>query len=135
MPYQITWESEGALSCFNGMINPQLHIEALNALFGDSRMDDIKYIIGDFSQIDECLLGKHDIEYPLAMTTGASSYIKNMKIALIAVDNKIIDLCQNYIKVLSSLNTSWEVILFDDIDVARNWISSYTFKKRFVVAK
>ena len=124
MSYQIVWENNGVISRFYGVLSPEIHIEALNALFGDPRIEDAKYIIGDFSQVNGNLLNENDIEYPVAMTLGAASYLKNLNIALVAKDEEIIDLCESYIELFGQINTTWEVRLFDDLDAAKDWLAS-----------
>lgn len=124
MSYQIVWGNNGVISRFYGVLSPEIHIEALNALFGDSRIEDVKYIIGDFSRVNSNLLIENDIEYPVAMTAGAASYLKNVKIALVAKDEEIIDLCKEYIELFSRINTSWEVRLFDNLDAAKDWLAT-----------
>lgn len=124
MSYKIVWENDGVLSQFDGIFSSEIHNKALNALFGDSRIDDIKYIIGDYSKVSDNFLNENDVEYSLAMTTGAATYLKDIKIALVAVDKEIIDLCKYYIELASRFNTTWEVRLFDNIDAARDWASS-----------
>lgn len=124
MSYQIIWENNGVISRFYGVLRPEIHIAALNALFGDSRIEDVKYIIGDFSQVNGHLLSEKDIEYPVAVTAGAASYLKNLKIALVAKDEEIIDLCKGYIELFGQINTTWEVRLFDNLDAAKDWLAS-----------
>ena len=121
MPYTINWKGKEVHSHFYGTFTPEVHIEALHKLFGDPRIDDIKLIIGDFSDIDGEYLSDKDVEYPVAMTTGAASYIRNIKVGLVAVDKKIIKLCQDYIELSSHVNPTWDVKLFDSVDKAREW--------------
>ena len=123
MPNKITWEDNGVLSHYSGSFSPEDHIEGLGKLFGSSNIDNIKYIIGDYSKVNGDLLSKESVEYPVAMTTGAASYLKNIKVALIATDKKIIQLCQHFIELSNQVNPSWETRLFTDINVAREWVS------------
>ncbi|MCW8931968.1 MAG: hypothetical protein OQL19_17260 [Gammaproteobacteria bacterium] len=124
MPNQIIWEKEGVLSCYSGVFRPEDHIEGLNKLFGDQRIDGIKYIIGDYSEVNGDLLREESVEYPVAMTTGAASYVRDIKVALVAKDEKIIMLCRHFIELSNKINPGWEVKLFVDIQGAREWISS-----------
>lgn len=128
MPNQIIWENKGVLSRYTGLFSPEIHIDALDKLFGDPRIDDIKYIIGDYSEVNDDLLTEDNVEYPLAMTMGTASYLQDFKIALVAKDKGIIELCNSYIELFRRINTSWEVKLFDDIDTARDWIASVNDK-------
>ena len=123
MSYQLAWEKNGVHSSFEGILSPEIHREALNALFGDARVDGIDYIIGDFSGVNSNLLNEKDIEYPLAMTSGAASYLKQLKVALVSEDEVINALCLRYIELSEHLNIGWKVRLFDDLESARSWVA------------
>lgn len=123
MSNKIIWEDKGVLSHYSDLFSPEIHMEGLGKLFGDPRIDNIKYIIGDYSDVNGDLLNKESVEYPVAMTTGASSYLKNIKVALVATDKNIIELCRYFIELSNSINNSWEVRIFDDVDTARDWIA------------
>ena len=124
MPNQLTWEDKEVLSRYEGLFSPEVHTEGLAKLFGDSRIDGIRYIIGDYSEVNGDLLTEVYVEYPVAMTTGAASYLKNIKVALVATDKKIIELCRHFIELSNQVNPTWETRLFEDIMAARDWISS-----------
>lgn len=124
MPNQIIWENNGVLSRYSGLFSPEIHMEALNTLFGDPRIDGIKYMIGDYSEINGDLLTEESVEYPVAMTTGSASYLKNIKVALVATDKKIIALCKLFIELSNKVNPTWETRLFEDIEAARNWVEN-----------
>lgn len=124
MPNQIIWENNGVLSHYSGLFSPEIHMEALNTLFGDPRIDGIKYMIGDYSEINGDLLTEESVEYPVAMTTGSASYLKNIKVALVATDKKIIALCKLFIELSNKVNPTWETRLFEDIEAARNWVEN-----------
>lgn len=124
MSNQITWEKKGVVSCYQGLFTPEIHSEGLNALFGDARIDNIKYIIGDYSQVNGDLLTEEYVDYPVAMTAGAASYLNHVKVALIATDPKIMQLCQLFIELSNTINPTWETRIFADIESARDWIAT-----------
>jgi len=124
MPNQIIWENEGVLSSYDGEFTPETHSAGLNALFGDPRIDTIKYMIGDYTEVHGDLLTEEYVDYPVAMTAGAALYLNNIKIALVAIDKKIIALCRLFIELSNKINPTWETRLFDDIETARSWIAS-----------
>ena len=123
MSYQLAWEKNGVHSSFEGILSPEIHREALNALFSDARVDDIEYIIGDFSRVNNNLLNEKDVEYPLAVSSGAASYLKKLKVALVSEDEVINALCLRYIELSKYLNIGWKVRLFEDLESARTWVA------------
>ncbi len=124
MAHQLIWENSGVLSVYSGKFDESIHNTGLNKLFGDPNIDHIQYIIGDYSQITGELLTEEDVDYPVAMTVGAASYLKNIKVALVARDQQIIELCQHFIQLFTSINASWEFKIFDNMQEARNWITA-----------
>lgn len=128
MPHQLVWENssdnKGVLSRYTGPFTEELHSKGLNKLFGDPKMDGIKYIIGDYSRVNGSLLTVDYVDYPVAMTTGAASYLKNIKVALVATDKDILGLCKHFIKLANSVNSSWKFQIFEDVSTARQWVNS-----------
>ena len=124
MPNKIVWEEKGVISSYTGLFSPEVHIEGLGRLFGDERIDGINYMIGDYTGVDGELLSEINVEYPVAMTTGAATYVKNIKLALVATDDKIINLCVHFIKLSTQVNPTWEMKMFEDIKTARKWVNS-----------
>ncbi len=124
MPHQLTWEKKGVLSQYSGPFTEALHAEGLHKLFGDPRIDRIKYIIGDYSGVNGNLLTEEYIDYPVAITTGAARYLKELKVALVARDPDIIKLCHQFRELAKSINAHWKFQIFDDIESARKWVNS-----------
>ncbi len=124
MPNQIIWEEKGVISSYTGLFSPETHIEGLGQLFGDKRIDNISYIIGDYTGVNGELLTEIHVEYPVAVATGAAMYVKNIKLALVATDDKIINLCVHFIELSTQINPTWEMKMFEDLKTARKWIDS-----------
>ncbi len=126
MPHQLVWENKnkGVLSRYTGPFTEALHSEGLNKLFGDPKIDSIKYIIGDYSGVNGNLLTEEYVDYPVAITTGAAAYLKDIKVALIATDKGIIDLCHQFIELAYSVNASWKFQIFGNMKDARKWLES-----------
>lgn len=118
MPHQLTWEKKGVLSQYSRPFTEALHTEGLHKLFGDPRIDNVKYIIGDYSGVNGNLLTEDYIDYPVTITTGATRYLRELKVALVARDSDIIKLCHQFRELANSINAHWEFQIFEDIDSA-----------------
>ncbi|MEN8250438.1 MAG: hypothetical protein ABFS32_16000 [Bacteroidota bacterium] len=123
MPNQIIWENHGVLSQYYGEFNPELHGKVLNLIFSNPRTDTLKYIIADYSDLNDISLTKKNIKFPFTVTVGASYYLRNIQVALVATDKNIRELCKKYIEVFSQSNTTWKVRLFYSLNDARDWVS------------
>jgi len=123
MTNQLIWEKNGIVSKYFGKMTSSTHNNSLDNIFGDPRIDSVHYIIADYSKADASLIGKDEADYSIALSLGADQYLKNIKVAFIALDFRNIMLCEYYIQSLSELNSSWIVKIFNDIDSARLWIN------------
>ncbi len=124
MPHQLTWENKGVLSQYSGPFTEAIHAEGLHKLFGDPRIDNIKYIIGDYSDVNGSLLTEEYVDYPVAITTGAALYLRDLKVALVARDTNIARLCHQFRQMAKNVNAHWEFQIFEDLEGARKWINS-----------
>ena len=94
MPYKIIWEDKGVILQYIGELTASINREGLNTLFGDYRIDGIKYIIADFSQVSSIQIVESDVDYPVAMSIGAANFLKGIKLALVAQNEDMNELHQ-----------------------------------------
>ena len=100
MPHRIEWKNNGLISSYTGEFTNEIHRTALLGIFADPRIDSLDFIIGDFSQVSGDLITEDESEFSAALTKGASGYMnKNLKLALVACDKRVIDLCNKFIKL------------------------------------
>ena len=122
MPFTINWEERGVVTVFHGIVDILEVLEADRCFYNDSRSDAAEYQITDFTQgelgeVDESLIGKI-----AALDFGASQSIPNLKVALIATDPYVKELCKKYIELSQDIQSSWEFKIFEDMDTARSWV-------------
>lgn len=120
MAYQNYWEEKGLYRVFTGFVSGEEVLNSNLDLHGDRRFDDIRYVLNDFSSIEDFHV--HDIDIKLiASTDNAASMSKPfLKIAVVAKNKDLIGWVEEYLKRMTDV--SYDCHLFNDIDVARNWL-------------
>jgi hypothetical protein len=118
MPYELFWEPRGVYKRFNGFVAIQDYLRSQEAVLGDRRCDDIRYIINDFLAIEGYSMTPDDAEYSAVITRGASLSNPRIRIAYITTDTNIILL----IKLVSKLS-SFELKIFPTLEAAREWLA------------
>lgn len=121
MAYKIKWENKGIYIFFNGKVDFKEFIRANNDLYGRSDFDKAKYQLWDFSEITYANFDMKDVKLISAMDKSAMHWNDNMKVAVLTNNQSIIDFANQY--KLDLINTKWVCELFEDINIARKWIS------------
>jgi hypothetical protein len=102
---------------------PADEIEAVNNEFcGDPRFDTVRSSLWDMSRITTLNVTIGDIEYAAAVDKGASEIKPTLKGAIVAPAGPIRELVEQYLSISSKLDTSWDTRLFDNLELAKQWI-------------
>ena len=126
MAHQTNWEQEGLCRIYTGKISGDEVFNSNLAIQGDPRFVDIKYVINDFTEINEFIVGKIDILNIAAMDN--FSAIDNivckgnttLKIAIIAIFEPLLEWINLYIE--SMQGSLYQCKLFENIDDAHEWV-------------
>ena len=120
--YRINWINVNPYITFNEKTNFEAIIEINEFLVGRIEFDDMEYQIWDFSLTNELLVTDNEIEIIYALDKSSSIWNKTMKVALIAIDESIINLCLQYKESMN--DTVWRVEIFKTAKDALNWCKS-----------
>jgi hypothetical protein len=121
MPYKVTWIDRGAIQKYSGSLAFTDIENADNILFGDSRFDDINYIIIDCMDVDETQLRGEDASVLAYTDNVATTYKRRLKIAFVCQLQSLASQIGDYIKYLQNLGTTWDVGIFSDLKSAEDW--------------
>jgi len=124
MLYNITWEKQGLVLQHYGIVTAEDFAVSVNEIYSDSRIDNINYMIFDASTLDQLLLNENEVMKIAGVDKGASYYVLNIKLALVAHDENVLKLFNQYIEASRRLDSHWEVNVFDNVEDARSWASS-----------
>ena len=124
MSYKTIWEENGAIVRFYGEFNLKIVAEAQGSVFGDSRSDNIKYLICDHTGVTVNDIDEDDIHFSVSIDECASKTNPYIKLALVSNNKHTEDYVKYYLKNSSAIATTWESQGFDDFDLAKDWATS-----------
>ena len=119
MPYETTWEKKGIYFKLYGIVTGN-DIEQLTIdFFGDSRFDDIRYLIADFMSIDDLVMSDDQLESVAAQDMAAAITNPNVKIAIITTHPRMIELTTMFGNMFGE--HPWKISVHENIEEARRW--------------
>ncbi len=124
MPFEIKWEKEGVCFRFYGKFDYQANEDANRKLYGDSKVNYIKYIIWDTTAIDEAILTEEEIDMLAIDDIVGTSYLPNIKFALIGTNKKLLKLFEYYTDKSNEQKSPWRFKVFSQQEDAKVWLNS-----------
>ena len=119
MSYNITWQDSNVIISFEGNVNYQDVNEADNIVYGDSRFDDMKYQIADFSKIEKFELTEDEVQIIAMLDKSSSRWNNKIKLAVVTLDLYLLERIKPYIEALQ--DTEWSIKIFENIFEAKKW--------------
>ena len=121
MGYTLLWETRGVVLRFFGRITINDLLSASNAYEGDSRFDDLIYVIADYSQIDRCDAKPAEIENVWAVDYGAKMTNNKIKKAIVTTNPDIIAMARCYV---AAPFPAFTIKVFATETDARAWLTA-----------
>ena len=119
MGYRLHWEKRGVIKEFFGLLSGGDILQSQIDVHGSAEFDRLRFVINDFLNVQEIDFGDLDIEYVAALDKAAASTNRDIKVAIVATDQSIIEAARRYAE--SQLN-SYPTRLFSDMISARAWV-------------
>ena len=119
MSYNITWQDSNVIISFEGNVNYQDVNEADNIVYGDSRFDDMKYQIADFSKIEKFELTEEEVQIIAMLDKSSSRWNNKIKLAVVTLDLNLLERIKPYIETMQ--DTEWSIKIFENIFEAKKW--------------
>jgi len=124
MPYEINWEKEGVLVKFNGTFDYKENMNANIELYSNSKFKNLKYIIWDLSKVSEVSMTEEEAYIAAMHDKLASLRLPQVKMALLAVDKRLKELCYQYVAHSQNIIKEWTFMVSDNIESIRTWVTS-----------
>ena len=121
MKYGIKWIANNAILSFEGDITFDDLDQANNEIYGDPRLDLMKYTIFDFRGAESIDINYDEMKVISTLDKGISKWNRNLKIAIIVDDNnsnnkeKVL----NYIQLME--DNDWKIGYFIELEKAVEW--------------
>lgn len=124
MPVTTTWEPEGLVFTATGIITAEeigaIHYELLHVPEGVIP----RYQIVDASKAERFELDKMDLVNISADDLSVSRKFPNIKVAMVSEKSNIKEVFMDYLKISWAINTSWEIRVFNTLELAREWLDA-----------
>lgn len=124
MTYQLKWLKRGVIATFSGVFSAMENSRANTEVYSDIRSDDLQYQIWDLLNISDIEMTELQVDVPAFIDKIASIRLPNIKMALVAVDEKTIKLCNKYIHISVTGGSPWQFQIFNSLEEAKKWVSS-----------
>lgn len=119
MAYQNEWHEKGLCRVFTEKVSGDEILDANLTLHGDSRFDDIRYVINDFTQIVGFDVSGMDIDKVATIDNVASLSKARLKIAIVATADSLLDWVHLYCAKMA--DSPYECEFFTNFDDAYQW--------------
>ncbi|MEW6514796.1 MAG: hypothetical protein AB1443_12440 [Pseudomonadota bacterium] len=97
MGFEIVWEPpSGVIKRYFGQVTGRELLASVNDTEGDSRFDDLRYVINDFLDCAELEASSHEIEEIAAIDHSAASINPNIRIAIVAILPEVVAVANAY---------------------------------------
>ena len=124
MPLKTYWESEGFVYECSGIVTAE-EIAEINFDFLDVPEGVTpRYQLIDATSIELMDLNELDLVDISADDLSISRKYPNVKVAMVARDQKTRNIFLHYIKISWAINTSWEIRVFSELEAAREWLNA-----------
>ena len=120
MSFKIDWKDSNVIVSFAKNFTFKDSFEANNLIYGDSRFDNMKYQLADFSKIEKAEFTEKEIKIISALEKSSTNWNNYVKLAIV----KSTSVCLSYIidPYLETMkSTNWEIKLFKDRIEAEKW--------------
>jgi len=119
MSYELLWEPRGVYLQFGGQVSINDILNATIQFEGNSRFDNLRYVIADYSRITGCDAKPTDIYDVWVMDAGAKRSNPNIKKAIVTTTSEVIELARCY---KSMFMTAYPTEIFSTEVDARKWL-------------
>jgi len=124
MTYDVTWGENRSTFSFHDRIDINKIHEAHGVLHGSINYQHYHGTIWNFLDGDYSSIKLDQVKEPAYVSKAASFSVHYVKIALVAKEKYIVDLCNEFVELYKKMDTSWEVRIFDSMDSAVQWCHS-----------
>lgn len=122
MAYELVWEPEGVVKRFSGTVSADEFLRSVKQIQGDSRFDDVRYIVNDFSEATGDNIGEDALTDLSAMHYGAHASNPNCRIAFVTNDQAFAERIKRIL--LSPDIVSYQIEVSTTLTEARDWLDS-----------
>ena len=121
LPYTLNWSDDHTVILFSGQATYQELREIGPTHYGDSRFDDIRYVIVDFTHADLAHITWDKPTILASIDSTAVRYNLKLRLAFVVANENQRMLCEQYIEDSSRFCSSWSHQIFYNTEDAYKW--------------
>jgi hypothetical protein len=122
MAYQNKWTEDGLYRTFTKITSGKEVLDSNLSIQGDSRFDDIKYVINDFTRTVEFDVTEYDIKKIVVIDNVAAISKPALRIAIVATLQPLLDWIDLYCKNMQG--SAFQCEMFENKDDAYGWVAN-----------
>ncbi len=120
MSFKIEWKDSNVIVSFSRILTYKDSYEANNLIYGDSRFDDMKYQIADFSKVEKFEFTENESNVIAILEKSSSTWNNNVKLAIVTSASVCLSsIIDPYLERMKS--TNWKIKIFKNRIEAENW--------------
>lgn len=123
MPYEIIWEPRGVVKRHHGFLAAHELVAAAQEIQGDHRFDDLRYIINDFSEVEDHAVDRATIEYFACLRIGAAQINRQVLSPFVATREP--GLTIGALLQDPAYKNAHPVQMFPTLADARSWVANH----------
>ncbi len=116
MPYTINSEPRGSYRKFSGHVTLDEFNQSMADVHNRPDFDRLRYSISDFLEVQSFSVDAKAVTMAVAYGIGAAKTNASMKLAMVAVDPKVLELLELYAK-----RVPYSLQIFSSLSAARAW--------------
>ena len=119
MAHETRMMDKGVYWRFYGRLSFDEILQANSEVWSRPNWDSMAFQIVDLLAVEDADLNTYDITAVSSMDKASARSAGNMRIAMVATDPAIRELCTHYAREMTQ--PGWDARLFSDLDSARQW--------------
>lgn len=123
MPFKVEWEVHGVLATFSGKPDFSELRRCDHIVNGDERFQNSRYFLYDLLAADLSDFELPDANEMARFDLDIADLNENLKLALITVNRKGLELCSQYISYCRLMKMPWKIEIFSSLREAREWVA------------
>lgn len=122
MACEMVWEPDGVVKRFSGPVTSDEFVWSVKQSQSDSRFDETRYIINDFSQVTSNSISDRCLTEVAALNYGAYASNPNSRIVFVTLDEGFSERIRR--TLMSPDMASYAVEICPTIEEARDWLDA-----------
>lgn len=121
MPYLITWQKQGVIWRYSGVLTGEDLLQSNFDIFGDERFDDIRYQIVNLIAVDSIEVTEKHMRKVAHLDMAAARTNPRVKVAVVSNSEAATQLNVYYDKYCDE-KSPWETKVFSSVEEAEAWV-------------